>query len=248
MVKQLSRLMIITLILVSLPVAAAAAQINNDDSEIGIMLQEYVGDNIAEILAIFYDGSQPALREFNYHNPSIEELNLTIRAAHQDRYYSFLNQALTDKWIEIRSYPFASKDYLQIVTTTATYPSYGTDGELVSYNFNKSQNAVISLEDALATAGLSNENLAEAVQAVYVLEHSGLGLSSVNATGFLIRQNDLGEELEFLIEATVENPNAEPWKRFFSYTPSTKRLMQLDNRRLFAADELFLLAPPLLAE
>jgi len=37
---------------------APDSAINNDSAEIGVMTQEYIGDNIAEILMINYDGSR----------------------------------------------------------------------------------------------------------------------------------------------------------------------------------------------
>ncbi|HWR56600.1 MAG TPA: hypothetical protein VN462_08825 [Negativicutes bacterium] len=224
---------------------APDSAINNDSAEIGVMTQEYIGDNIAEILMINYDGSQPALARFGGRNPEIESLNNAIKFGIQQRYNEFRESNRAGRSIEIKSYPFTSEDYLQIVMTSASYPSYGTDGSIWSYNFNKKDNEFMALADVLAELGLNERTLAQRVKNMYVPEDSALTVGEVKATGFLISRGSSGPVTQLLLEVVLENSGAEPWKYFFSYTPALNELSRLNSKCLFDPYDMDQMEPPL---
>jgi len=225
--------------------AAPDSVINNDSAVIGVMTQEYIGDNIAEILMINYDGSQPALARFGGRNPEIESFNNAIKFGIQQRYNEFMESDRAGRSIEIKSYPFTSEDYLQIVMTSASYPSYGKDGSMWSYNFNKKDNKFMALADVLAALGLNERMLAQRVKNMYVPEDPALAVGEVKATGFLISRGSAGPVTQLLLEVVLENYGREPWKHFFSYTPALNELTRLNSNCLFDPHDMDQMEPPL---
>ncbi len=223
----------------------AEVAINNDNTEIGVMTQEYIGRNVAEILMIYYDGGQPALAKFGCKNPEIESLNNAIKLGIQHQYNEFMAKERDGSWIEIKSYPFSSEDYLQIVTTSATYPSYGTDGSMSSYNFAKKENKFMVLAEVMHGLGLNERTLAQRVKKLYVPEAPSQSVGEVKATGFLIGRGPSGPVTQLLLEVVIVTPGAEPWKYFFSYTPVLNELIRLNSHCLFDPGDMDKMNPPL---
>lgn len=228
--------------------------IDNSETEIGVMTQEYIGENIAEILMIKYDGSQPEFEQYNWKNPEIETINLTIKSGIQQVYNDFMNDrenAGDDwyEWIEIKSYPFTSDDYLQIVTTSVIYPTYGTDGDMTSYNFSKKENRYILLEDVMADWGFTEEIITQNVKELYVPESPSSYIKEVTPVGFLFRYATDPYTI-FLLEVTVSNPDAGEWKCFYAYEPSVlmrqfDEFYKLNSKRLFDPHDMDQMEPPL---
>ena len=228
--------------------------IDNSETEIGIMTQEYIGDNIAEILMIKYDGGQPELEQYNWKNPEIEMINLTIKSGIQQEYNDFMNDRANNPdwydWIEIKSYPFTSDDYVQIVMTSVIYPTYGTDGDISSYNFSKKENRWITLDDAMDDYGLTNEIITQNVKELYEPEYEGTYIKEVVAKGFLLCYGTDPYTI-FLLEITTDNPEAaDEWKSFYAYEPSffTRELdefYQLNSYCLFDPYDMDQMDPPL---
>jgi hypothetical protein len=227
-----------------------------DNSETGIMVitQEYIGDNIAEILMLKYDGSQPEFEQYNWKNPEIEMINLTIKSGIQQMYNDFMNDRANGgddfyDWIEIKSYPFTSENYVQIVTTSIIYPTYGTDGDITSYNFDKNKNKWITLDDAMKEWGLTKETITENVKKLYVPEDPSTYIKEVTPTGFLMRYAT-DPYIIFLLEVTTDNPESIEWKSFYAYEPNvlTRQLdefYKLNNNCLFDPYDMDIMEPPL---
>jgi hypothetical protein len=204
-------------------------------------VQSYEGEDIVEIPMIFYDGQDPALAASDGRNLEIDALNRSIRMGVQQVYEEFTKTRGENEWIEIRAYPFMEDPFLQFVVTYNTYPSYGTDGTMFSCNFNLAKNHWMTLAEQLEANGLTPEALAERVRALYQPEASAMDVGEVTAVGFLMREN----HIDFLLEVLVENSAAEPWLRFFSYTPLTDTLTPLNPAQLFDPQTLLPLDPPL---
>ena len=194
-------------------------EIDNSETEIGVLTQEYIGENIAEILWINYDGSQ--FEETNYKNPEIEQLDLTIKTELLYMYNDFMNDP-GEYWIEMKSYPFTTGEWLQIVTTYIIYPTYGTDGTIVSYNFNKKQNRYVTVEDAMSEAGLTNAIITDKVKELYMPDYPSKYISDVKTKGFRILEDENGQFTMFLLEVTEDNPDAGEWTNFYAYIPKPK--------------------------
>lgn len=218
--------------------------VDNSQTEISVMTQEYEGDNIAEILMIRYDGQQPVFEQYNWKNPEIEALDLTIKSGIQQIYNDFMNDR-GESWIEIKSYPFTSDDWLQIVTTWNIYPTYGTDGDMESYNFNKKQNRYVTVDDAMNDFGLTKDVIAQKAKELYVPDYPSKYIKEIEPKGFLICQGAEGPYTMFLLEVLTDNPDAGEWKNFFAYIPQLNEFYQLNGNCLFDPYDMDQMDPPL---
>lgn len=200
-------------------------------ARIGFITQEYIDDNIAEIPYIEYDGAK---------NKEIDAINRSLNQGIRQVYDEFMENVEPDRdWIEIKSYPFTTERYLQVVVTHIIYPNYGTDGEMFSINYDMDENAWITTEDALAAEGLEYDDVYANVEELFEPEFKGMYISDLKIAGFLIHELAapfLGREdsyVEFLLEVTVENPEADPWISFYSYSPLHESLISLNPMCLF---------------
>lgn len=222
--------------------AAQTALVDNSQTYIGMMTQEYIGGNIAEIPMIMYDGQQVAFEEYGFRNPEIEPINNVIKNGIQQEYNAFIESADAGVGtIEIRLYPFTTDDMLQVVVTHIQYPIYGTDGELFTVNFDKANNHAVYAEDIMAERGLTEDGIAERAAELYIPESDGMSISNVAVKGFLKK----GEDVAFLLEADVENTEADTWKHFFTISPDYDELIQLNGECLFDPALLDVMDPPL---
>ena len=221
--------------------SSAASQIATSPS-VGFITQTYDGKNIAEI---------PYINDGGTASSDIEAINRSLNQGIQQIYTTFMASADAksgDAWIEIKSYPFVSPDYLQVVVSSCTYPIYGTDGDLFSINYDIKNNKWLSVNDVLTDLGLNAETLTEQIRRHFVPESPSQSVGDVKATGYLFRQASVEKTVELLLEVTVENSEAEAWKFFYSYTPASGTLEQLDSTCLFNASETTPMNPPLVCQ
>ncbi len=223
------------------PVEATDAPIDNGETYIGMMEQSYDGNNICEIPMILYDGENPQLAVYNGHNPEIDSLNNAVKSGVMQMYNNFTPEG-DDGRIEIRAYPFTSERYLQFVITHVEYPTYGTDGELYSYNFDKQANAFLNLGDVMADMGITTQDVTDAVGQLHQPEYDGETVGEVDVAGFLMQPDGL---VQLLLYVTVEIPGAEPWRYFYCYTPSLKELIHMNAQCLFDPSDMDQMDPPL---
>ena len=230
-------------------VPSVGKAIDNSSAEITAMTQEYPGDSIAEILMISYDGRQPALEEYGWKNPEIESLNNAVKFGVQQIYNEFTESGGEGSWIEIRSYPFTGDDYLQIVTTCSIYPSYGTDGDLYSYNFDRKANRFLSVDDALEKLKLDRESVAEDVRKMvagyYAETGGGLTAGEVSVAGFLFVRGPSGYITQLLVRFDLTTEDGDVWKTFAGYTPELNEFIPLNSTCLFDPGEMDQMEPPL---
>lgn len=205
--------------------------------EITPVVQEYDGDNIAEILSMSYGGE----------NAGIEQINASILGGVLEIYNQFTENRDEYSWIEIKSYPFSSEDYVQIVTTCADYPSYGTDGEIWSYNFDVKRGVWVELGAIMTELGFTDATLTQKIQEVYardVREEDEI-VTDVSAEGFLIVGDSANPVTKLLLKVSIQHPGADVWESFFSYTPQGEKLLRLQSECLFDAGEMDKMDPPL---
>ncbi len=220
----------------------AGTAIDNSKTAIGMMTQEYIGDNIAEIPMIFYDGLQPSLKDYNHKNPEIELINGEIKNGIQQTYNNF-NKKGKD-WIEIKTYPFTSKRYIQFIITSTVFPNYGTDGSVCSYNFDKSKNKWISIEEILKDMKLTKGELAKKVSNMYASENKTSSITKAVAKGFLLS----GKSAEILLEVNIKHKNSEPEQRICKYSPSNQHLIFYNGICLYDKSKTDKMKPPLFCQ
>lgn len=218
-------------------------EIDNSSAKLTIMTQEYIDANIAEILMISYDGDV---------NPEIEAFNNAISASVQSTYDNFMesyNSTDDYSWIEILSYPFTSDDYLQFVTISCIYPTYGTDGDLYSYNFDLKNNKFLSVDDALSDLSLDGDSVTDSVIELLESEQNdNLTPIAANVEGFLITKGPTGDITQLLLKVTFESIDGDFCDNFFAYTPELNEIFQLNPSVPFDPTELDQMDPPLYYE
>jgi hypothetical protein len=220
----------------------------NSDTHIGVIVQEYAQNNPVEILLIQYDGSLLDFEEFGGKNPEIEMLNHEIKAGPLKLYQDFQDGDLGEN-IDILSYPFENEEFVQIVTTSVVYPETRPDlyTHLWSYNFNKTKNQFLDLDDIIKEAKLTRDDISSKFKQLYKTEDENEKILEVNVTGFLITKEDEKNITNLLIEATMEL-ESDPYKGFYLYAPSKNELRGLSGRCLFKArdfGDLVAMDPPM---
>lgn len=101
-----------------------------------------------------------------------------------------INQAIRDfaqsfvpeddgQWAEVYAYPCVGSTARTIVLKGNTFPAYGTDGTLMSWCWDLEEHRAVTLEEARAAAGWTDDQIQQAVRD-YVYEHQEeLGFSGV---------------------------------------------------------------------
>ncbi|MDR0433772.1 MAG: hypothetical protein LBH21_01755 [Gracilibacteraceae bacterium] len=216
--------------------------IDNTETGIGVMIQDYEDGNTAEILMIQYDGQQDAFEEYNWTNPEIEAVNNMIEAGPLRMYNDFLNGDYSDDLaaVDIRSYPFADDDLVQIVTSCVglrlpeTSPDRYT--KLWSYCFSKTENRVIDLDEMLEKESFTRQEISDAFSELYRPDFDDERLIGAEVTGFLINNLPSGSVTNFLLEVMVEMESGS-YKSFYMYTPAENAVRNMPSFRLFDPEE-----------
>lgn len=204
--------------------------------EINPVMQNYDGFNIAEILIMSYEGE----------NAGIEKINASILDGILQTYLQFIENQDEYSWIEIKSYPFTSDDYVQIVMTYAEYPIYGTDGEIWSYNFDVKRGVSVELGEVMDNLGFTEAMLTQKIQELYArdIREEDEFVTEAAAKGFLITGDSLYPVTKLLLKVSIQHPGADIWESFFSYIPQTDELLRLQSD-LFDSNEPDKMDPPL---
>ncbi len=227
--------------------STASAAIDNSNTQIAVLTQEYNGDNIGEILFLSYDDTQADLQQYDGKNPEIESLNHTIANGVLTDYNDYMEKAGSDSWVEVRSYPFTSDEYLQIVTTYCECPTYAIDGNLYSYNFDRKNNRFMSVDDALADLKLDRDTVADTASGLIqdYYPNTSVTVESVDVAGFLIQEGASGPLTQLLLQVNATEDEVGDWEGFFGYTPALNELIRLNGQCLFDPSDMDQMNPPL---
>ncbi|MDR1293774.1 MAG: hypothetical protein LBK59_02255 [Bifidobacteriaceae bacterium] len=232
-----------------------SSQVDNTATAIEVLEQSYENNDIAEILWLTYDGGLVALEETGGKNPQIEAINRDIRQTVFDPWEAGRGEELdwVDRFVEIRSYPFTSEEYLQIVTTSVAYPNNGSAGALFSWVFDRRANDWIQPEDVYADAGLSGAALLAAVAAAFAEDGDDGSVADVEPSGFVYIRGSDGWVPQFLLTVAGVDKEGGAWSEFFSYQlsdqsgdPATPSLTKLNRGLLFDPAAPDVMDPPLL--
>ena len=243
-------LFIVSAVLVSSVLAGSASAadppdgaIDNSATEIGVAIQEYEGDDVAEILIIRYDGEQKVLEEFGGLNPEIEMVNHEIEAQPLKLYHDFQDGKLGDS-LEIRSYPFIDDDLIQIITSTVVYPETRPDlySNLWSYNFSKAKNQFVMIDNILEDLNISREDISKKFNELYKSDFENEKIVEVQTTGFLIDNLNHKAITYLFLNVTLEL-ESDPYSSFFIYSPVNNSLEILEPKCMFNPKKFKNMAP-----
>ena len=125
------------------------------------------GETVVETLQFRAEDNDPGLAE-------LKEINRAIR----DFAQSFVPED-DGRWAEVYAYPCVGSTARTIVLKGNTFPTYGTDGTLMTWCWDAEEHRAVTLEEARAAAGWTDEQIRRAV-GDYVYEHQEeLGFSGV---------------------------------------------------------------------
>lgn len=189
---------------------------------IGMMEEFNDGNNIAEIPMIHYEGD----------NPELMMLNNDIKANVMLPYNEFMDNKEEYESIRIKTYTFTNDGKIQFIITRAIYPNYATDGDILSYNYNKKTNKWESLEVVLGTDmdfSYHKEIIRDKFKAI------GRANESVKEIELKAYRTIDAETMEYFVKITVDNPDSDPWDGIFRYVYSIEdqELKRLDLENPF---------------
>lgn len=203
-------------------------------------VQSYENGSIVEIPRLYYNSESRFLSEQGGEIPDIKLINSSIEKSFKANYEQFRKEKRKG-CIDIRTYPFDSERYVQLVITYNEYPTYGTDGFLQSFCFDKLKNELITAEERLRHDSITLPELKEKAKELYTSEYEGDFLSDASLSGFVI----LEDRTLYLMTLTVRNENSPTRILFYSLSLSENSLKRLDKDMLFDKGLLSRLDPPL---
>lgn len=125
------------------------------------------GESVVETLQFRVEDGDPGLAE-------LKGINQAIR----DFAQSFVPEN-DGQWAEVYAYPCVGSTARTVVLKGNTFPAYGTDGTLMTWCWDLEEHRAVTLEEARAAAGWTDEQIWRAVRD-YVYEHQEeLGVSGV---------------------------------------------------------------------
>lgn len=83
-------------------------------------------------------------------NPETRALNDKIQENHTNLYEEWKSTANSVRQLEVKTYPFANDRYVQAVVTQLEFPTFGTQGDVFSYNYDIKNHKAITLAEAIA--------------------------------------------------------------------------------------------------
>jgi hypothetical protein len=193
---------------------------------IGFQTQHYDGNDVVEIPRIEYTGDK---------NPEIDYVNNSLIQEEQRIYEEFLQNRQGYEWIQIKSFPFTSPNYLQIVMTSCEYPRDALDGEMFSINYDRNAKKFLSITDALDIIGLSEQDFLSEVYASYEPLTKGDYIELVQPAGFLIHENASEDiRVSLLLALIISGPDSETCIDFYTYQPDGN--MNTNDLSILATD------------
>ena len=170
----------------------------------------------------------------------IEELN--ARISHEILEYA--NAPLDDvSWHEICSYPLTTYDYVQVATTYITYPNYGVDPEIRTYNYSKDELRAMDKSDAMALCQMTEKELTDKVSGLWKPESDAESLAGVEYRGFLVRAD---QSVDVYLMIKVNNTEADPYSRLVVYNSAADEIRYaFEGEGIIPEDEEDVIKPKL---
>lgn len=196
---------------------------------ISMQIQNYDNDNIVEIPKFDADNNEAA-----------DRLNYQIADELIDEYNEFTTKATQNEYIEIKSYPFTDNKYIQVVVTEIEYPTYADQGEIYSYNYDISNNKIITLSEAMKNFNITNDTIRQAFSQYYQPQANEV-LDSVEAEAFRI----IGDNIHIYLDVSFDNPQSDDFDLIYTYDVAQNTFIPYDGTCLVDPAEPDVMSPPL---
>ena len=139
------------------------------------------------------------------------------------------------------------------MTSYAELPTYGSSGEIVSFNYDRKRGCFITLSDILKEHGYTEKTLSERVKKWYTPYEGFHSVADIKAKGFVIFDGSWGRDVQILLEVELDaRPEANTWVYFYSFSlfddkqAQRNPLVQLTENCLFSPISVHRMTPPLL--
>lgn len=145
------------------------------------------------------------------------EINAELQALSQNMQDTYWDDEIM--WCEMTAWPTESDRYISITLVLNEYPSYGTNGQIMSWVYDKYESTRMDLDDALAMAGTDMDSVkADIGRWCY---ENGYVMTETELTSFAFRMTG-DDKPQFMAGAVmVEEAFADeldPWSSFFTWT------------------------------
>lgn len=209
-----------------------------------MQLQEYSGDNIGEV---------PVLSGVK--NDAIDKINSELAdlvAEYQEtKAENSANSPVA--WVECRAYPSVNKKYVNLAFTWAEYPTYGTQGKVISYVYDIDNQKEIDPEDALTLTNTTKAQIQSACATLLEQENPYQTISDLDVEG--CKMNEDGSA-DIYVVVSVTFPSDTPleyaatdYNAIYIYHTATQTISAYKvNQPLIPAKELASFTPALAYE
>ncbi|MDO4283965.1 MAG: hypothetical protein Q4C60_01400 [Eubacteriales bacterium] len=200
--------------------AGAASQeqgeaLNAVDAEIEIKSVQTSGDNVVEI-PLFVTPSGESTKSLDELNKEAEKLQKLYDDVKDDE----------TQWVEIRSYITEGERYLQVTVTSNTFPTYGTEGDLITLAYDKNTDTAVTNQEVLKRAGLTGDELSTYTNQAFGRAGMTGKLEETEMQGFRL-SDDGAVELIYMKLRVDEGTDSGAWDGFFAYDPQEQTLSKL---------------------
>ena len=203
----------------------------NEVTGVTMAQQEYVGSNVFEIPRFEGEGEDAAMLNAQLDQWASPWLSGWESVRNDDVY-----------WYEVKSYPLCGERYKQVAITAIEYPNYGTDGDVFSLCYDAEEHKLLSLDDALALAGVSRETVEQRV-GLLMIDYLSEGdlVIDISFPAFVFA----GNELCVVARAFIENDLADEHDELYVYNTAQDALSDYTGDRLLPTGLCDRLDPPL---
>ena len=175
-------------------------------------------------------------------NAEVSAINAELETVYA-QYAHYLDGAGDPAWCEVYCYPTTGATYVNILLAACEYPTYGTDGELYGYVYDREQERRISALEALELIGKGESRLREEFAAWLAGDAGESGtLISWELSAFRIREDG---SIVLYMEADVAIPGADSWKGFYSWEDGS--FARVNAAVLVPSHEVDAMDPPIRA-
>ncbi|MEG1411030.1 MAG: hypothetical protein RSD36_14435 [Terrisporobacter sp.] len=203
-------------------VSSAQETPTKDDVYIDMQIQKYgyksnLGEEIFEIpLFVSKTGDN---KEINKLNDSIAPL-----LNYYNGNYGFKQDEDT---CEVKSYPFTSDNYLQVITTATIYPNSNSQGEIFSYNYDIKNEKILTLQDAYKKDKKTETQVINEIKTSFNKRRSNkkIKLLKIEVNCFLIDEDNI----KYFIKINISNPKSKDINIICTYNSHESSLEEYDG-------------------
>ena len=157
----------------------------------------------------------------NMANSELEKLNIKVSTLLDYYTGDYEGYSDEDTW-NIISYPISNSNYLQVITTAISYPNYGTDGEVYSFNYDINNKKMMTLSDVYNYDKKSKDEIISKIKTLYSKSkiYDGSSLKKIDINGFLI----IDDSVRYFVTIYENSPGIGYTDSIYTYDSSQMTL------------------------